>query len=47
MLKFLYNECFRDSKHKSFFGGKSYEEYEEKMLKTKPFKIFLRYGRKL
>lgn len=28
ILKFLFQECFKDSRHKSYFGGKSYEDYE-------------------
>jgi len=27
MLAFLYNQAFDDSKKKSFFGGKSYDDY--------------------
>ena len=29
------------------FGGKSYEEYENLMLQTRPFNLVLRYGKKL
>lgn len=47
MLRFLFNEAYNDNKHKKMFGGKSYEEYESTMLSTRPFQIYLRYGKKL
>lgn len=47
MLKFLFNEAYNDNKSKKMFGGKSYEEYEAAMLTSRPFQIYLRYGKKL
>lgn len=47
MLKFLFNEAYNENKNKKMFGGKSYEEYETQMLNSRPFQIYLRYGKKL
>ena len=47
MLKFLYGEAYNDNKSKKMFGGKSYEEYESAMLSSRPFQVYLRYGKKL
>ena len=47
MLKFLYNQAYNDSKARAkLFGGKSYEQYEEVMLRKRPFTLHLRHGRK-
>lgn len=47
MLRFLYNEAYNDNKSKKMFGGKTYDEYESAMLTTRPFQLYLRYGKKL
>ena len=48
VLKLLYNQAYNDSKPRAkLFGGKSYEYYEEVMLKKRPFTLYLRHSRKL
>ena len=47
ILRFLFNEAYNENKAKKMFGGKSFEEYETAMLTSRPFQIFLRYGKKL
>ena len=48
ILRFLYNEAYdNSSKRTTFFGGKSFEDYENVMLENRPFQLVLRYGRKI
>ena len=47
LLKFLFNEGYNDNKYKKMFGGKSFEDYESLMLSSRPFQLYLRYGKKL
>lgn len=50
ILKFLYPEAYDNSKNKKGFlnwGGKEYIDYEKEMLQKRPFKLFLRVGKKI
>lgn len=43
ILQYLYSDVYDKSKNRSMISGKSYEEYEQKMLKDRPFKVVLKY----